>query len=263
MRRRPSAGTVISIIALVVALGGTGYAAITLPRNSVGSPQLKSGAVTGAKIKKSSVTSAKIAPNAVDGARIRNGSVTAADLAADVLAKVPSAQTADTATTAQTAAKTAGVSIIPLTRLTPTSGATLGAGRAAAPEVTLLTRGVISITAKCFRDAGSGQVGADVYAFSSAAGSIMSSTVDSLEGDGGGTAFLNPTTPDTSRQLESEVAIANNASFNPQGHDFAVIGADGTALRGQTYAAVKSGTLVTQGVYGAGDTCLVGGFALG
>jgi len=38
--RRPSAATTISVIALFVALGGTGYAAATLPRNSVGSAQV-------------------------------------------------------------------------------------------------------------------------------------------------------------------------------------------------------------------------------
>jgi hypothetical protein len=37
---RPSAATTISVIALFVALGGTGYAAVTLPRNSVGSAQV-------------------------------------------------------------------------------------------------------------------------------------------------------------------------------------------------------------------------------
>lgn len=47
---RPSAGLVVSIIALVVALGGTSYAAFTLPKNSVGTRQLKNKAVTLAKI---------------------------------------------------------------------------------------------------------------------------------------------------------------------------------------------------------------------
>ena len=50
-RIRPSPALVISLIALFVALGGTSYAAITsLPANSVGTKQLKNGAVTAAKI---------------------------------------------------------------------------------------------------------------------------------------------------------------------------------------------------------------------
>ena len=44
--RRPSAGTIISLIALFVALGGTSYAAIALaPKNSVGSPQVINGSL--------------------------------------------------------------------------------------------------------------------------------------------------------------------------------------------------------------------------
>ena len=38
--RRPSPALVISLVALFVALGGTGYAAFAIPRNSVGSPQI-------------------------------------------------------------------------------------------------------------------------------------------------------------------------------------------------------------------------------
>ena len=39
--RRPSPALVISIIALVFAMGGTGWAVTQLPRSSVGTPQLK------------------------------------------------------------------------------------------------------------------------------------------------------------------------------------------------------------------------------
>lgn len=50
--RRPSPAFVISLLALFVALGGTTYAATSLPRNSVGTAQIKSGAVTKTKIAK-------------------------------------------------------------------------------------------------------------------------------------------------------------------------------------------------------------------
>ena len=42
---------VVACLALAVALGGTGYAATVLPRNSVGAVQLKNNAITGAKVK--------------------------------------------------------------------------------------------------------------------------------------------------------------------------------------------------------------------
>ena len=47
----PSPAMVVASIALLVALGGTSYAAVVLPKNSVGATQLKANAVTSAKIK--------------------------------------------------------------------------------------------------------------------------------------------------------------------------------------------------------------------
>src|SRR5580700_1239391 len=58
--RRPSSATLIATVALFVALGGTGYAAFSLPKNSVGTKQLKKGAVTTSKIKNGTVTKSKI-----------------------------------------------------------------------------------------------------------------------------------------------------------------------------------------------------------
>ena len=54
-------GNAVAYAALFVALSGTAYAATTLPANSVGTKQIKNGAVTGAKIKNGSVTTAGIA----------------------------------------------------------------------------------------------------------------------------------------------------------------------------------------------------------
>jgi hypothetical protein len=56
-RHRPSPALIISFIALLVAMTGTGYAAITLPKNSVGTRQLKNNAVTTAKVKNGSLLS--------------------------------------------------------------------------------------------------------------------------------------------------------------------------------------------------------------
>jgi hypothetical protein len=54
--RRPSPAMVISIVALFVAMGGTGYAALKLPGNSVGSKQIKRSAVTSSKVKNGSLS---------------------------------------------------------------------------------------------------------------------------------------------------------------------------------------------------------------
>lgn len=83
MRRpipRPSAAMVVACIALLVALGGTSYATVlNVPRNSVGTPQLKRNAVK----------PAKLAPNAVRGAHVLNGSLLAADFKAGQLPAGP------------------------------------------------------------------------------------------------------------------------------------------------------------------------------
>jgi hypothetical protein len=100
-------GNTIALLALFLALGGTTYAAVSLPANSVGTKQLKKNAVTPAKIKKSAVTNAKIAANAVTGAKVKNDSLTGADVLESSLGTVPSATNATNATSAATAATAA------------------------------------------------------------------------------------------------------------------------------------------------------------
>ena len=53
---RPSPALIVSTIALIVATGGTSYAAFSLPKNSVGTNQLKKSAVTTSKISNGAVT---------------------------------------------------------------------------------------------------------------------------------------------------------------------------------------------------------------
>ena len=53
--KRPSPALIVSIVALIVALGGTGYAALKLPSNSVGAKQIKRNAVTSPKVKNGSL----------------------------------------------------------------------------------------------------------------------------------------------------------------------------------------------------------------
>lgn len=51
MRKHLNPALVIALIALFVALGGSSYAALKLPRNSVGSSQIRKNAVTSVKVK--------------------------------------------------------------------------------------------------------------------------------------------------------------------------------------------------------------------
>src|SRR5689334_11335703 len=61
--RRPSPAMIVACLALLIALSGTGIAAVTaaLPRNSVGPLQLRNNAVTGPKVKNGSLTRADLA----------------------------------------------------------------------------------------------------------------------------------------------------------------------------------------------------------
>ncbi len=97
--RRLSPAMVVASIALAIALGGTSYAAVTLPRNSVGTRQLRNAAVVAAKIRNSSVTSRKI----------KNGQVTGADVNEATLGRVPKAITASHSDAATNAAALGGV----------------------------------------------------------------------------------------------------------------------------------------------------------
>src|SRR5712672_1008776 len=64
-RRHPSPALVIACVALAVALGGTSYAAIVLPANSVGTKQLVNGAVVAAKVKTHSLVAANFKAGAL------------------------------------------------------------------------------------------------------------------------------------------------------------------------------------------------------
>lgn len=65
----------VAYLALVIALGGTSYAAVQLPRNSVGAPQIKKNAVAQVELRRNAVTSAKV----------KNRSLRTGDLAVGVL----------------------------------------------------------------------------------------------------------------------------------------------------------------------------------
>jgi hypothetical protein len=117
---RPSPAMVIAVVALVCALTGTAWAA--LGKNSVGSRQLKSKAVT----------TGKIANNAINGSKVANGSLSGEDINVAALGPVPKATSADSAANA----------------------GTVGGHAASCPGGTILIRGV------CF-DAQAGPVVSD------------------------------------------------------------------------------------------------------
>jgi len=97
MRPRLSYANVMATIAVFIALGGASYAALKLPKNSVGAKQLKKGAVTAAKIKNETVTASKV----------KKGTLTGAQINTSTLGTVPSAVHATAADQATSAAQAA------------------------------------------------------------------------------------------------------------------------------------------------------------
>jgi hypothetical protein len=87
--RRPRYAEVVSTLALLVAMGGTTYAATALPRDSVGAQQIRDKAVRSPEIKDGQVKAADLAPNSVGSTQLVDGSVGLKELAgADVTGPV-------------------------------------------------------------------------------------------------------------------------------------------------------------------------------
>ena len=101
MRKRLNFANVTSMLALFIALGGSAYAAATLPANSVGKTQIRSSAVgkseaatnaigrseirgsavSTSEIATNGVSSSEIKTNAIGTKEIRDGKIDAADIA--------------------------------------------------------------------------------------------------------------------------------------------------------------------------------------
>jgi hypothetical protein len=106
MRPKLTFANLISCLALFVALGGLAVAA-GLPKNSVGTKQLKKNSVTAIKIKDGAVSATKIRDGAVSGAKITDhsltgtqiadGSLTGVQVKASTLGTVPTAERANSA----------------------------------------------------------------------------------------------------------------------------------------------------------------------
>jgi hypothetical protein len=87
MRSRLTYANVMATVAVFIALGGASYAALKVPKNSVGAKQLKKNAVTTAKVKKEAITAAKV----------KKGTLTGTQINASTLGVVPSATVAGSA----------------------------------------------------------------------------------------------------------------------------------------------------------------------
>jgi hypothetical protein len=158
---------VVSIIALLVALGGSAYAA-----SKIGTKQIRNNAVTTAKIKARAITTAKLRNGAVTGAKVKESTLGVVPSATNAQNAVnaTSAQTAVSATNAQNAvnAATAASAQTAVTAANFSRYFTSGLRKASAGEtITLASAGPFTFSGECVEN------GALAYVTTSEPGSFM------------------------------------------------------------------------------------------
>ncbi len=229
----------VALVALVIALGGTSFAATKLAKNSVGTKQIKKNAVVTSKIKKNAITTSKIKKDNVTGAKVKESS----------LGTVPSATNA---------ANVDGYSTFPQTRYSATPGATRVAALAAAPENVMFNVGPVTIYSKCITITAGNSTEAWIFAKTSVNGVIFDSDDDDASGS---PTFLDTGTAEDQRELLDDNANTNTASVDMNSsYASQFMTPDGLSFEMQPGIAVKNGTLPGgNGLYGEGDACLITG----
>lgn len=98
MKLRPSAALVVAMLALVVAMAGTSYAAVKIgsaqiKNNSVKSADIKDGSLTGKDVKDGSLAGADVQDGSLAGADVQDGGLTGADVADQSLTRADVSRT--------------------------------------------------------------------------------------------------------------------------------------------------------------------------
>ncbi|HYC82325.1 MAG TPA: hypothetical protein VEB65_11100 [Solirubrobacterales bacterium] len=96
--RRQGPAFAVACLALMVALGGSVYAAAKIDGH-----QIKRGSLPGNRLERASLPGNRLKPGTLGGGRIAPGSLTGVQVDAGTLGKVPEASRADSANTAHTA----------------------------------------------------------------------------------------------------------------------------------------------------------------
>jgi hypothetical protein len=215
---------VVSLLALVVALGGTSYAAVK---------------ISGKQIKKNAITSVKV----------KDDSLTGADVAESTLAKVPAAAAADTATRASSADTAT-------TATTATSATTAGSAGAVngftlvpisyrstdATPRTVFSGGGLTITATC-----AGATTLTLTATTTKPGSSIVSSLVDVETD---TVYGNDLESGsfTTASVYDLLKDVPAAGWDPAQSSFTYLATDGTVVTGQYYtdwAGTPNGCVVS------------------
>jgi hypothetical protein len=173
----PSPSMAISLLALFVALGGTGYAAVKINGKSI-----KSGTITGSKFKNKTVTGGKLKNKTLTGGKLKNDTLTGRQIKESTLGTVPRAAVAATAGTASALADSAKAGFLSATDVDSTGLIKLpmAPSLAAAPRTIILTHGPFSANARSYDD-GTGKQTLQVGVASTEPGSDVNDVIGTAD----------------------------------------------------------------------------------
>ena len=174
----PSPAMAISLLALLVALGGTGYAAV-----KINGKNIKPRTITGKKLKNKTLT----------GKKLKNNTLTGKQITESKLATVPKAELATTAGTADALSEAAKAGFLSSSKVGSTGLIKLpmAPSLAAAPRTTILEKGPFSANARCYDD-GTGKETLKVGVASTVPGSDVNDVIGTVDDD---FMTVSPTAP--------------------------------------------------------------------
>lgn len=224
---------VTATLALFIALGGVSWAATKLPRNSVGSKQIKRSAVASSEVKNGSLT----------GADLKRGTLTGKSIDENSLGTVPAAKVADVAKSSADRFQVVKREPISITN------ADLGQARANATVIPLASHGPITVYGKCFAYAT--YTYANVFVSTAVDGSFgtAASSGDFLAGPA-----LNTSTTETARMLVN--TVANDLLTNHGGGGGVYLSPDGVGMSIGVTTAVLNGAPQPSLYFPAAKSCV-------
>jgi hypothetical protein len=269
--KRLSYANVMSTMAMFLVLGGaTAFAAANLGKNSVGTKQLKTSAVTASKLGKGAVTATKIQAGAVGGAALAPGSVTGEKIAGGAITGdkiAPGAVSGDkiapgTLPSGALAANSVGNAQTQLVKVFKGGPVPAAESREAAPRVTLGSVGPFTFYGKCFVE---GTRVREITYIELTRGVATLGSEDGAVFENDSEGYLSSSTPEEHRELELDAAAGPN-SFDATSDDeeFQASASDGTEITGLVGGTgAKQGNPPSgNGPFLAGDSCIVGTVAI-
>jgi hypothetical protein len=209
IRGRLTFANVTASLALFIALGGTGYAAVKLPSNSVGSAQIRTNAVGRSEIRYSGVGMADIGPSQVGRSEIGTGAVGASEIRTDAVGSSEIATGAvGTSELQDGSVDLADLSTASKSAFTPQRAAVTGAGAAAAGNATGVTHtsgsGVYVVT-----------FGRDVSACQAVAAPAVVKTATATDTPTGTRILVAPGAANTQVEVHTFAADGTTAADQP------------------------------------------------